>query len=114
MARAIHGFKTECFSMRLISMFVITLSIMCMLMIPYHEQVFLVVFIMTRNLPQVDMKHIWSYDFLISPSQVLISHQVHKFIIYFGAMSQKESAAWCQFVEEKEVLSLAHDPVITF
>jgi hypothetical protein len=51
MSRAIHGLQSESLPMRLGTMLMATICILAMLMSFNHEQIFLVVFVVSRNLP---------------------------------------------------------------
>lgn len=75
MARAIHWFQTES-----------RCCVFRMVMVLYYEKVLLVVFVMTRYLPEIQMVHVGSDHFLVAPLVVLTSHQINELVIDLSAM----------------------------
>jgi len=112
MPRAIHGLQPESLSMRLGAMLMATICILAMIMSFNHEEIFLVVFVVSRNLPQVNVEHIRCDNLLIAPPDVFSSHQINQAVIDLCAMRQKESTPRCKLVEEKQVLVLSNHPMI--
>jgi hypothetical protein len=76
-ARAVHGLHTESLTLN------------------FKEiDIILVVLVMTRSLPQFEIEHIRSNDFLISSHSVLISNQFDQLVINLRAMRVPKSASW--------------------
>jgi hypothetical protein len=79
-----------------------------------QEQIFLVVFIMTRNFPQVDVEDVGCDYLLETAFDVLIPHKVDQFVVNFGSVWQKECATrGVLCVPEEQLLRLADHSMIT-
>jgi formate/nitrite transporter FocA (FNT family) len=93
MTRTIHRLQSE--------------SLMCLavlmrfLMILEHEKIFLIVFVVTTYLPQIDVKQVWSDHFLIPSLKVFMSHQVYKLIVNLGTVAQKKGTPWSKLIEKE-------------
>jgi hypothetical protein len=74
---AIHRLQAESLPMRLRTMLMTTIWILAMLMSFQHEKIFLIVFVVSRNLPQVNVEHVWCDDLLITPPEIFSSHQIN-------------------------------------
>ena len=75
-------------------------------------QVVLVVLVMARGLPQVDVVEIGRHDLLEASLAVLEAHELHELVVDLGAVWQEEGAAWREWTEEEELLVLPDDSVI--
>ena len=82
-------------------MLMATIRLMTMIMSLKHEQIFFVIFVMSRNLPEVDVKHVRCDDLLVTSPDIFSFHQVNKAIVNLSTVRQKEGATRCQFVEKE-------------
>ena len=80
-ARAIHRLEAHCLH---------SIAILVL----HQEQVFLVVLVVTGDLPQVYVGQIWRDYFLITSFLILIPHKIHQRVVDFGPIRQEERAAW--------------------
>ena len=49
-------------------------------------QIVLVILVMTRHFPEVNVTQVWRNHFLIASFFVLAAHEVHQFIVDFGSV----------------------------
>jgi hypothetical protein len=69
---------------------------------------------MTRYLPKINVKDVWSYNFLETSLCVFAAHKINKLVINFCSMRKEECASGCIFrVPEKQFLVCPDDPVVS-
>ena len=87
MARAVH---------RLESMF--------FLIVVDPIYVFLVLEVVTTDLPQLPMIHVGTNNLRIAPNPVLGSHEFHQTVVDDSSMGIEQSRTWGEMSEMKEIL----------
>ena len=92
---AIHGFETETGPLRL-----------------EQEHVFLVLLIVARLLPQVEVEDVGRDDFLIATHPILLPDHRHQLVVNVSSSRIPESAARSQAEMREEILRLADQPMV--
>jgi len=70
---------------------------------------------MTRYLPKINVKDVWSYNFLETSLCVFAAHKVNKLVINLSSMWKEKCASRCIFrVPEKQLLVGPDNPVVSF
>ena len=90
-----------------------TFAILTCIRVLQKIQVVLIILVVPRGLPEIDVEEVWRHHFLVASLQVLVAHEFDKLVIYLGAMRQEESASRRKWTEEEELLILSDQSVIT-
>jgi hypothetical protein len=79
-----------------------------------HEDVFLVLLVVTRSFPQLKIEHIWGNDLLETTDTVLFSNQIHKFVVNKSTFWVEECRTWRKVMSIKKSLYSTNCSVISF
>jgi hypothetical protein len=58
-----------------------------------QKQVFFIVFVVTRYLPEINIEDVWCHNLLETSLDVLAAHKVYELVVDLGPMRKEESAA---------------------
>jgi len=78
-----------------------------------EEHVFLVVFVVSRDLEKVDVEDIRCDHLVEAPLVVFAPHEADETVVHARAVWEEEATAGAQVVEEEQLLLQAHPPVVT-
>ena len=79
-----------------------------------HEDVFLVLFVVTRSFPQLKIEHIWRNNLLETTDSVLFSNQIHKLVVNKSTFWVEECRPWRELMSIKKSLGSTNGSVIPF
>lgn len=79
-----------------------------------HEDIFLVLFVVTRSFPELKIENIWRNDLLETTDAVLFSNQIHKSVVNIGTSWVHESTTWRKLMSVEESLCFTNCSVISF
>lgn len=66
-----------------------------------EEHVGVILTIMARGLPEIDVEHVRSHNLFVAPYPVLFPDQVHEIVVDGGSIGGEEGAARCHRGEEE-------------
>lgn len=95
MGGAVHGFETELF-----------------LFDVKHKHLVLVVIVMTRRLPELDVEHVGRHDLRVSTLTILALDEGHQRVVNPRTMGEEETRTWREFMEEKQFLLSANSTMV--
>ena len=84
-----------------------------LILILEEVKVLLVVLVVPRDLPQVNITKVWRDDLLVSPPPVLIPHEFYELVVDYCPMGQEERASCSVLAEKEEVLLGAKSSMIS-
>lgn len=79
-----------------------------------HVHVLFVSLVMTRGLPQIEVKNVWSNDLLITTDFVFSSNNIDKLVVDLGAVWVEESRAGRPLISIEKLLLTTNSSVIAF
>ena len=79
-----------------------------------QEDVFGVLFVVTRSLPQLQVENIWGNDFLETSNSVLLSDEIHEPVVNMSTFWIHERTTWRKLMDIKESLGSSNCSVISF
>lgn len=84
-----------------------------LILILEEVKVLLVVLVVPRDLPQVNITKVWRDDLLVPPPPVLIPHEFYELVVDYCPMGQEERASCSVLAEKEEVLLGAKSSMIS-
>ena len=77
------------------------------------EHVLLVILVVTRGLPKLQVEDVRGDDFLVATHAVLLSDHLDQLVVDEGTLGEEEGAAWRHFKVIEETLRTANDTMVT-